>query len=190
MPKCTTCGSELRLSRCPDCGRKRHSAPGPWVLYILLLMPGTFVSLHAQAVYRPLDPRLPMAFILCGFTLPVMLQLLSFLRPTDDAERWRRVYVYSGVVLVLIAVLLFLNGGLDSSPSNEVRPTVIRKAIVGARYGNQYYVTVSSWRPGRSVENLNVRSDVFERAVVGKTVVVELHKGFFGLPWIRSVLPE
>jgi len=133
-----------------------------------------------------------MAFILCGFALPVILQLFSFLRrrSNEDIERWRRVYVYSGLVLVIIALLLFVNGGLDDSPLNQVKATVVRKAVVEGRYGNQYNVTVSSWRPARSIENLNVRSDVFERAVVGKAVIVELHKGFLGLPWIGRVSPE
>jgi hypothetical protein len=131
-----------------------------------------------------------MAFILCGFALPVMLQLLSLLGSNEHAEWWRRMYICSGLLLVIIALLLSLNGRLDNSPLRQVRATVIRKAVVEGRYGNQYDVTVSSWRPARSVENLNVRSDVFERAVVGKTVIIELHKGFFGLPWIGRVSPE
>src|SRR5262245_12390574 len=169
MAKCSICGIDLQLGRCPDCRRRPvRSTGGTWALYILLLTPGVFVSLHAQAVYPLLDSRLPMAFILGGFILPVMLQLLSFLRRNHSSggvELWRAVYICSGLVLVLIALLLFLNGGLDGSPLNQVRGTVIRKAVVTGRYGKQYNVTVSSWRRGRSVENFNVRSEVFNRAV-------------------------
>ena len=64
------------------------------------------------------------------------------------------------------------------------------EAYIAGRYGKQYNVTVSSWRRGRSVENFNVRSDVFNRAVVGRMIVVKLHDGFFGLPWIAGVSPE
>ena len=193
MPKCSKCGIELQLSKCPDCGGSPlPSAGGVRVLYILLLGPGVFGSLRALSVYPPLDARLLMGFMLCVFLLPVVLQMLSFVRkqPSEDVGRLRTVYICSSLALVLLALLLFLNGGLDRSPWNEVRTTVIRKTVVRGGRATRYNVTVSSWRPGRSVENVNVGSQVFNRAVVGKTVTVDLHKGFFGLPWFGSISPE
>src|SRR5215510_5601104 len=103
MAKCSTCGIDLQLGWCPDCRRRPlRSAGGTWALYILLLTPGVFISLQARAVYPLLDSRLPMALILGGFILPVMLQLLSFLRRNQSADvgPWRILYICSGLFLV------------------------------------------------------------------------------------------
>jgi hypothetical protein len=157
------------------------------------MVPGVILSLHAQALYHPLDARVPMGFMLSVFLLPVALQMLSFLRrqPSENVGRWRALYICSGLALVLLAFLLFLNGHLDSSPLDRVRTMVIHKAVISGTKGSiQYNLTVSSWRAGRNLENFNVVRNVFDRAVVGKTVTVELHKGFFGLPWLGSISPE
>jgi len=109
----------------------------------------------------------------------------------ESSLPWRMFYVAWFAVLMLFVLLLFLNGPLDKSPRSDVRVTVIRKEVDnGGRFGPHYYLVVSSWRPGRSSENLRVGSQVFERAIVGKSVTVELHKGYFGLPWYGSVSPE
>jgi hypothetical protein len=162
------------------------------VLYILLLVPGVFVSLSALAVYPPLDTRLVMAAVLGLFLLPVMPQFLSYVqkRPGGDAGWLRAAYIFSGLALCMLALLLFLNGWLDRSPWSEVRTTVIRKTVLRGGRGTQYELAVSTWRPGRSLEHFNVSSRVFDSAVVGKVVRVPLHKGFFSLPWFGSISPE
>ena len=192
MPNCSTCGIELQLGKCPNCGgRPLPRAGSATVLYILLLVPGVFVSLSALTVYPPLDTRVVMAAVLGLFLLPVALQLLSFVRrpPSENAGWLRTAYIFSGLALVLLALLLFLNGWLDRSPWREVRTTVIRKTVLRGR-GTQYDLAVSAWRPGRNIEHFNVSSRVFNTAVVGKAVRVPLHKGFFSLPWFGSISPE
>src|SRR5262245_39609453 len=107
------------------------------VVYVLLMMPGVILSLHAQGLYHPLDARVPMGFMSSLFLLPVALQMFSFLRrrPSENMRRWRAVYMCSGLALVLLALLLFLNGGLDGSPLNRVRRTVVREGVVGKEKG-------------------------------------------------------
>jgi hypothetical protein len=39
-------------------------------------------------------------------------------------------------------------------------------------------------------EEFEVGSRTFDRAAVGQTVTVELHNGFFGLPWSGGISPE
>ncbi len=192
MEKPSTGRMELQLNSRPGSLKTPASSKGSVtsVVYILLMVPGVILSLHAQGLYHPLDARVPMGFMLSLFLLPVALQMFSFLRrrPSENMGRWRAEYICSGLALVLLALLLFLNGGLDDSPLNRVRPTVMRKAVMhNAKGPTQYNLTVSSWRPGRSVENFNVVRSVFDRSVVGKTVTVELHKGFFGLPWLGRI---
>jgi hypothetical protein len=104
---------------------------------------------------------------------------------------WRIFYAAWFVALMLFVSLFTLNPGLDKSPRSNVRATVIRKEVDNTgRFGPHYYLVVSSWRPGRNSENLRVASRIFERAVVGKSVTVELRKGYFGLPWYGNVSPE
>jgi hypothetical protein len=56
--------------------------------------------------------------------------------------------------------------------------------------GTHYNVIVSSWRPDQTEEIFDVDSGVFNRTVVGKTVRVELHHGFFGVPWSDNIVPD
>jgi hypothetical protein len=160
--------------------------------YFLLLVPGLLGNLLGYALYPPLDAGPLLGFGLCVFSLPVLLQLASGLRKrlSENVGRLRTVYAYSSLALMLLALLLLLNGWLDGSPPNAVRSTVIQKTATMRKAGIQYRLTVSSWRPGRSGKEFEVGSRTFNRAVVGKTVTVELHKGFFGLPWSGSISPE
>jgi hypothetical protein len=83
-----------------------------------------------------------------------------------------------------------LNGALDRSPANYVRATVVEKtAPIGHREA-QYSLRVSSWRPGRTFEDLNVGSREFARAMVRKHVIVEMHQGYLGMPWYAKVTSE
>jgi hypothetical protein len=151
------------------------------------------LSMLTQGLYHPLDARVPMGLMLSLFLVPVTLQMLSFLRkrPRQHVGRWRLLYICSSLALLVLALLLFLNGGMDGSPLNRVRTTVIRKTVITSGKGStRYNLTVSSWRPGRNVENFNVVRSVFDRTVVGKTATVEVHKGFFGLPWLGSISAE
>jgi hypothetical protein len=175
---------ELQLRTRPDSGVS--PPPSAWgvrqALNILLLIPGVFFGLLPLGIYPPVDTRVAMGFLLGFFLLPVVLQVFS-LAP-------RAVYIAASTALVLLGVLLLLNGGLDKSPSSEVRTTVIRKTVLRGRRGTQYDLAVSSWRPGRSQEHFKVTSREFDRAVVGKIALVELHKGFFGVPWYGNISPE
>jgi hypothetical protein len=185
---------EIRLGTPRDSGGKLlpSTGGGAQVLYILLLIPGVFVSLSAQGAYPPLNSRLTMGVMLGLFLLPVALLMLSWARrpPHQGAGPWRTVFIGAGLALVLWGVALFVNGGLDRAPSPVVRCTILRKTSFATRRGRRYTLTITSWRPGRSQEIFRVGSSVFERAVVGKSVTVDLHPGYFGLGWYGHVSPQ
>ncbi len=194
MQTSSTGGMELKLSKRADSGGGT-GAPGVdarKVLYFLLLIPALMIALMPLGVYPPLDVRLPMGSIVGAFLLSAIPQLVSIAQRQagNGAGWWRRVSICSGVALPLLGVLLFLNGKLDKSSPHEVSATVIRKsAPIGYRQA-QYHLGVTSWRPGRRIEDLNVGGRVFERAVVGKRVTVELHEGFFGVTWCGKISPQ
>lgn len=165
---------------------------GAWVWYILLLTPGVLVSLLAQSAYPLLlNVRRPMGFLLGIFLFPTVLHILSIVLklPNDGAWWLRPVYICASLALVLLGLLLFLNGRLDKSRGSEVTTTVVRKTVIRGRT-TRYHLWATSWRRGRREEDFNIGLREFNRARVGKTVTVELHSGFFGLPWRGDVLPE
>jgi hypothetical protein len=194
MKDFSTDGIELRVAKSSDFGAL-PVAPALDVkrlLYFLLLIPALMASLLPLGIYPPLDSRLPMGLIICVFLLSAVLQLMSIVQRQPVSQvGWRRtVYIGSGLALPLLGILLFMNGKLDRFPSQDVSATVIHKvAPIGYREA-QYHLIVSSWRPGRSFEDLNVNSREFESAVVGKRISVEMHKGSFGLPWHGRISPE
>jgi hypothetical protein len=158
----------------------------------LLLAPGLLGGMLAYVRYPPLDTGILVTLALGLVSLPLLLQVRSTFRKqlSNDAAWLRTVYVYSSLGLALFAALLLLNGWLDKSPRNLLRTTLIQKKATMGRSGTRYVLTVSSWRPGRSVEEFAVGVSEFNRADVGKTVTVELHKGFFGLPWSGNISPD
>ena len=193
MQKGLTCGIEHQVGLSATCAvaplpptREIQKALNK---YSLLLAPGLLVGLAAYIVFPPLDAGPLVAFGLFLLFLPIVLQLLSIIRKrlSDDLDRLRTAYVYSSIALLLLALLLFLNGWLDRSPVNPVTTTVIQKTETRRGSSTGHSLTVSSWRPGRSLEELVVGSHTYNTVFVGKTIAVDMHKGFFNLPWYSGV---
>jgi hypothetical protein len=161
------------------------------LLYFLLLVPAAMIGMMPLAIYPPLEDPFPVGFIIGAFLLSAIPQVTAIARRQPrNGGWWRLVATCSGVALPLFGLLLFLNGKLDSSIPETESAIVIRKiAPIGYREA-QYHHIVSSWRPGRSEEDLNVNSRVFQRAAVRKRLALELHKGYFGLPWYSDISPE
>ena len=192
MQKCAACGLEFEL-QCPACGDgslpSRQQAGKTLGNYSLLLAPGLLAGIFAYIVFPPLDADAMLALGICILMLPLLMELWSIVkkRQSEDTARLRTAYLYSSIVLLLLALLPLLNGWLDKSPTSAVRTTVLQKTSYRHRSGTSYYITVPSWRPGRSDEELRVGSRLYNNVVIGKSVTVEVHKGFFGLPWMGDV---
>jgi len=190
MQKCAACGLEFEL-QCPACGPSPSPKQARKTLdnYSLLLAPGLLAGIFAYIVFPPLDAGPLVALGICILMLPLLMQLWSIVkkRQPEDLARLRTAYLYSSIVLLLLALLPLLNGWLDKSAASAIKTTVLQKTFYSHRSGTSYYITVPSWRPGRSDEELRVGSRLYNNVVVGKSVTVEVHKGFFGLPWIGEV---
>jgi hypothetical protein len=157
--------------------------------YSLLLAPGLLGGIFAYVVYPPLDSGPLVAFGMCVFLLPFVLKLSSVVRKrlSEDVGSLRTVYVCASFALLLLSLVVLVNGWQDRSPRSAVRATVIQKTFTQRRGTTSYSVIVSSWRPGRSVEELTVGARTYNNAVVGKPVMVGVRKGVFGLPWYEYV---
>jgi hypothetical protein len=194
MQNHSTGGIEIGLRGSSDIGQPASTTAldVTQLLYFLLLIPALFVAQMPLGIYPPLDTRLPMGLIICSFLLSAIPRLMNIKqRPvSDNVQWWKVVSTVAGLLLPLIGIMVFLNGKLDTSPRGEVRTAVIRKIAPAGYRRAQYIVVVSSWRPGRSEEVLNVNSRVFERARVGRAITIEMRQGRFGLPWVANVAPE
>src|SRR5215469_3589593 len=118
-----------RLGRPYGSGSAGMSSTGIMVVRILLLTPGVFLTLRALAVYPLLDSRAVMGVMLCGYLLPAVLQVASFVNSAgDNGIVLRSVFGVSSIGLVLLGVLLLVNGSLDRSPAGEAKATVLDRS--------------------------------------------------------------
>jgi hypothetical protein len=84
------------------------------------------------------------------------------------------------------ALLVASNGILDPSPVRLVKSSILRTSRPTRRYaGLNLYV--ASWRPGRSNEKLWAGVPVSITASPGDSISIEVHEGFFGLPWHGNI---
>jgi hypothetical protein len=186
-------GIEIRLNSQGSVGAIPASSSGlKQVLNILLMVPGVFASLMAIGAYTPMNPRPLMGIILGVFLFPFALQILSMVLHLSNGSGslWRFLYTTSSIVLVLFAVLLFANGGLDKSSPVKVHFTVQGKSIFHERRVTRYHLIVTSWRQSGSTEGLDVSQKTFDEVMVGGSVSLELHEGRFGIPWRDHVAPD
>jgi hypothetical protein len=147
----------------------------------------------ANGCFPPLDRDAFLTAGLCAFFAPVVLHVVSSLRKrlTLDAGRLQRAYLYAGGVTIFLALFIACNAVLDKSPVTPVRTAMVSKRITRGRYGAaSYTLTVSAWRPGRATEAFAVDGRTYRAASMQRLVVVEMHRGLFGLPWYSGVLSD
>jgi hypothetical protein len=113
-------------------------------------------------------------------------------QPATHPELRRGANQWGGSLLIVMAFILFANGAFDKTPPLEAIATVIDKRIShSSRGGTSYYLMVApSWRPGRSIEELQVNDQTFSIVSTGRNVSIAVHAGFFRLPWYDDVEPR
>jgi hypothetical protein len=77
---------------------------------------------------------------------------------------------------------------LDKSPAVKITANLRSKTVIRGRQ-RTYHLVLASWLPGRTEEHFDVTPEVFNRCVVGKTVTLVTHQGFFGIPWHGAISP-
>jgi hypothetical protein len=181
-------------SRAPD---SEHTAQGinkslqkSW----LWLFGGLLGIWVAAALYPPLDMNPVMGFALVLGVVPIVthIELSVHKKLASHGTLVRKLYDRVGIGLILFAVLLFLNGALDTHSSAQAHARVVQKtASRGARGPATYSLVVApSWRPGRNDETLEVSSSTFSGVRTGESVRVVVHQGLFRLPWFSGVVPD
>ena len=196
MQKCSMCGNEFTGHTCPSCGG--NPVPTAQQInkelknYSIPALAGLFGTIVANYFYPLVDSNPLFAIVLCIFFFPMIFHVSSSVRKrlALDVDRLKRAYLYCGAAVVLLALLIAGNGALDTSPVTVVKSSIIRKSISSGRYSTTHHFHVTSWRSGRSTENLTVGVPLYIRASVGQAITVEVHNGLFGLPWCGQISLE
>jgi hypothetical protein len=154
-------------------------------LFLGVFVMGGVAFWFAINSYRPLDQRL--AYALLGVILLVGVAVLGWAAKydhADDSDSYapKPRYIAVSSVLWLFALAVFLNALLDRSAPTQHPTTVVSKRE--GTFGQS--VTVTSWRPGRSVESIPVDSRIYPKLPENGSIVVSVKPGLLGIPWVSG----
>jgi len=189
------CGAELAGGRCEACGL--DSAGASFVFRRRLLMRtglfllGTLAFLAAAYRYPPLE--LDGMLIFCGVVFFVALALAVWVERGalrgGDVEVAKRVFLGLVPVPWLIAGLLWVNANFDRAPMRNCSTAVVGKFGMSAIMPSHQLV-VFSCRDGKQYERVAVSREDFYRFGVGDRVIVRVHVGLAGIPWVGGISHE
>ena len=192
MTRCLNCGAERVADACRGCGLT--SAAAEVILRRRLLnrtaffLVGTLGFFVASQWYPPLEIDGVLIFVGAVFFLTLLLAIVVERRAVQHSEVELLKRVYFGLVPVpwLLGILLFINGGLDSSPPKPCPARVVGKFALTAPLPHRRLI-VTSWREDRSVERVAVGRDDFNRFQIGDSVLVLVKGGLVAIPWVAGV---
>lgn len=154
-------------------------------LLLAIFAIGGAVFWVAIDLFRPLDQTL--AFALLGLTLVAGGSVLAWAvipHDADDSDSYLPKPRYIVVVSLpwLFALALFLNAFLDRSAPTQHPAAVVSKSE--RAFGQS--LTVTSWRPGRSVESIPVDAGLYSKLPQRGPIIVTVKPGLLGIPWVSG----
>jgi hypothetical protein len=152
---------------------------------------GVIVFLVASQVFPPLEIDAILIFVggVFFFSLGIAYWIDLRARQRKEIEAIKRVYFGMIPVPWIFAMMLFLNGKLDTSRPIRVPATVVGKfATAGLPRSRRLLVT--SWREGRRIERVSVDQNDFDRFQRGDDIIVQAQRGALGVPWVYGVFRQ
>ena len=192
MTRCLNCGAERAADQCLACGLTSAAAEvilrGRLVRRTAWYLAGAVVFVPASQAFPPLE--LDAILIFGGglfFAVLVLgLWMIQRARGKQEIEVLKRIYFGFLPLPWILAVLLFVNGRLDTTPPQLQTTSVVGKFRMPGALRTQRLI-VRSWRPGRRFERVMVARDDYDRFQVGDAVVVQMENGVAGIPWVYGV---
>jgi hypothetical protein len=195
MSHCAKCASSFVGDACPRCG----SAPTvPWrkfdksvtgAFWVLIL--GAIVAFFVSM--RLLD-RLPVLLALLILSVgPLIVRCLAVRGKWGEPHQRsvRMMFRWAALAMVGLIAIIIANSSLDRVPATEIHVYILAKSSHYGKGGPDYLLIVGpSWRVGRDRESLDVGRGTFSRVHIGETVSIDLHPGFFHVPWYNNVSPD
>ena len=156
------------------------------------LLTGLLAVLTVCTAYQPLDKGPVFFLALFLFALPMTWYLVSALRKrqVENSATLKQLFGWSAGFTIALFTMLLANGLLDRTPPQQIRCSLLRAYESSGRRSHYYHLIVRSWRPHHETENMEVGKFTYQRASSSRTVTLELHPGFFGMPWYGRVIPN
>ncbi len=152
---------------------------------------GLIGTMLAILVYPPLERSFFSVGIFIFFVICILLvsQVQKRQKRGDDVSAFFPMTNWIALIPVGLAVILFVNGGLDRSVVESHRVVVMQKTV---RHGksSSYCLETSSWRANHLSEELQVSYPVYGQFQINDTAIVEVHRGALGIPWLGGVRKE
>jgi len=189
MAHCANCERDFAEDRCPTCGAPPEPSIGfgYWLkLIAAVLCAGVFLGFVSGSVTSMSNSGTVQAIVLVLFFAALVPRYVAVRVKSLRSHRalLRKLSTCACVALAALAAIVLLNQLLDKAPAREAYATVVYK--FRGRYNN-YLDVAPSWQEGRTFESLEVGFTTYSSAQVGQTVSIELHPGFFRLPWHNHV---
>jgi hypothetical protein len=158
-------------------------------VFVFIPVGGLLAAMAAISSYRPVD-RWPILWPSLGVFFAAVI-LISHVRQKairgEDISSFFPVTYWLAFAPAILGLGLWMNGALDHSPPDSHQQVVTRKFVSHGRHGTSYWVEITSWRPQRSTEKLSVPYRQYVQLQVNDPIIVDLHRGALGIPWIGAV---
>ena len=187
MPYCPNCRQLYDGERCPTCDRKLDASRGrrrlrnenTWPVVIAFVL-----CVSTLDYFHLVDHALIFWMAVAVFAAPIIAGLI-WTSLSLDKLLWCDV-----AALILFSFVIVGNCVLDKAAPARVSATVIGKWSPQGRTGHSYGVTVKpSWRPPRTYESLSVAKAVYDRIHDEEAISIDIHPGYFHLPWYDQIAP-
>ncbi|HVB98522.1 MAG TPA: hypothetical protein VNJ12_04225 [Candidatus Dormibacteraeota bacterium] len=150
---------------------------------------GSMAFLAATYRFPPLEMDSMLVF--CGVIFFAGLALAVWVErgalKGGGIEIRKRIFMALVPLPWLLAGLLVANAKLDDSPARLWETRVVGKFSMSAMVPTRRLVVIS-WRDGRRYERVPVSQDEYSEFHVGEKVVIEIHPGLAGIPWVAGVV--
>jgi NADH:ubiquinone oxidoreductase subunit 6 (subunit J) len=191
--RCLNCDTVMTGPVCEGC-ELTEAAASLVVRRKVILRTGMFLlgSLaFVAAAYRFPPLEMDGMLVFCGAIFFLGLAMAVWvergaMRGSQIAIR-KRLFMTLVPVPWLLAALLVVNAKLDNAPVRDWTTRVVEKFSMSAMVPTRRLVVVS-WREGHRYERVPVSSDEYSRFHVGERVVVQIHPGLAGIPWVAGVV--
>lgn len=193
VKRCLNCDTVMTGPVCEGCDLTEAAASlvvrRKVILRTGLFLLGSLAFVAAAYRFPPLE--MDKMLIFCGVIFFLGLAMAVWvergaLRGSQIAIRKR---LFTSLVLTpwLFAAMLVVNAKLDNAPVRDWTTRVVRKFSMSAIVPTRRLVVVS-WRAGHEYEHVPVSLAEYARFRVGERVVVEIHPGLAGIPWVAGVV--
>jgi hypothetical protein len=168
----------------------RHSTARPfrislWVQLAPIL--GLLCFAFAMIAWRPLDdaPFYWTGLILFFLALLVMSYVQRQAKKGMDVSAFFPFTTWLAFGCALVALVIVVNAKVDHSAVEQHQQVVTRKFVTHGRSSSNN-IEFSSWR-NRPFEKISVSRQTYDHFQVNQPIIVDLHHGALGIPWIGAV---